>query len=157
MKIKLLCMGKIRQPQVAELVDGYARNIGHYYPFELTALPDVRTSRSLSADKQKENEGERFLAEITPQDFVVLFDERGREFTSRGFSEFLERKNMDGVRRAVFIIGGPYGFSKAVYDRADTMMSLSQMTFPHELARLFAVEQLYRAGTIMRGEPYHHD
>ncbi len=157
MKIKLICIGKLRQPQVAKLVDSYTRNISHYYPFELTVLSDIRKSGSLTSARQKEMEGERILNELDPQDFAVLFDERGHEFSSRGFSDFLDRKNAEGTRKAVFVIGGPYGFSKAVYDRADYLMSLSKMTLPHELARLFAVEQLYRAGTIMRGEPYHHD
>ncbi|MDE5662093.1 MAG: 23S rRNA (pseudouridine(1915)-N(3))-methyltransferase RlmH [Muribaculaceae bacterium] len=135
----------------------YAKRIPHYWPFSLECLPDVKVSKNAGTDRQKELEGERFLAEITPGDYVMLLDERGSEFTSRRFSEFICRKAVELPRSLIFVVGGPYGFSKAVYDRADGMLSLSKMTFPHELVRLFFVEQIYRAGTISRGEPYHHD
>lgn len=148
-------MGKVRTRQVQELIDGYCSRIGHYYPFELLALADVKMGRP-DQQKQKEAEGARFMAEIAPADTVVLFDERGREYTSREFAEYLDSMNTR-TRRLVLLIGGPYGFSKEIYDRANGMLSLSKMTLPHELARLFATEQLYRAGTILRGEPYHHD
>lgn len=155
MKIKMICIGKVQSQQVSTLVDYYAGRIPHYYPFELQSIADVKQARD--ADRQKQLEGEKILAEIAPGDFVILFDERGREYTSRDFSTLLERKSIEVARKLIFVIGGPYGFSKDVYNRADSMMSLSKMTFPHELARLFAVEQIYRAGTISRGEPYHHD
>lgn len=157
MKIKLLCMGAVRDKAVETAISQYAKRIPFYWAFTLASLPDVKAPKSAGTDKQKELEGERFLAEIKPGDYVVLLDERGREFTSRQFAEFIEKKAVELPKSLVFVIGGPYGFSKAVYDRADSLLSLSKMTFPHELVRLFFVEQIYRAGTISRGEPYHHD
>lgn len=155
MKVALICIGKVRQRQVQELIDGYCARIGHYFPFALTVLPDVRMSHA-DALGQKEAEGQRLLAEVSTADTLVLLDERGKEYTSRELALYLERQNASS-RRLVLAIGGPYGFSKDVYDRADGMLSLSRLTLPHELARLLATEQLYRAGTILRGEPYHHD
>ena len=147
MKIKLITIGSVREKAIASAIETYSSRIGHYWPFELTDLPDVRLPRGV----------ERFLARIDAADFLVLFDERGREMTSRQFADFISRKAVELQRNLVFLIGGPYGFSHAVYARANALLSLSKMTFPHELVRLFAVEQLYRAGTISRGEPYHHD
>ena len=120
-------------------------------------LPDIKNTRKLSEEQQKTAEGELFLNTVQGGDFVVLLDERGREYTSREFSTFIQQKMNTVPRNLVFIIGGPYGFSKAVYDRADSLLSLSRMTFSHEMVRLFFVEQIYRAMTILRGEPYHHD
>lgn len=157
MKIKLICIGEIRESSLAKLIGQYCKKIGFYWPFSLIALPDVKTSKSTGTDKQKELEGKRILEEIGNGDFVVLFDERGREMTSIQFSQFIERKAVELPWNLIFVTGGPYGFSKEVYDRADTMLSLSKMTFTHEMVRLFIVEQIYRAGTIMRGEPYHHE
>lgn len=157
MKIKLICIGEIRESSLAKLIGQYCKKIGFYWPFSLIALPDVKTSKSTCTDKQKELEGKRIFEEIGNGDFVVLFDERGREMTSIQFSQFIERKAVELPRNLIFVTGGPYGFSKEVYDRADTMLSLSKMTFTHEMVRLFIVEQIYRAGTIMRGEPYHHE
>ncbi len=157
MKILLLCMGAVKEPKVAALVANYAKRVEHYWPFRLAELADVRMGKGADAERQKELEGSKFMAEIAAGDFVVLFDERGREMTSREFSDFIQRKAVELPRNLVFVIGGPYGFSKEMYSRADMLMSLSKMTLPHELARLFATEQLYRAGTISRGEPYHHD
>jgi len=150
-------MGSVKNDDIARLVKTYVAKIPHYWPFTIVALADVRMGKACDAARQKELEGARFLGEIAPGDFVVLFDERGRELTSRELSAFIERKSVSLAHNLVFVIGGPYGFSKAIYDRADMLMSLSKMTFPHELARLVVVEQLYRAGTISRGEPYHHD
>lgn len=158
MKIRLINMGAVRDKVIAKAIGEYASRIGHYWPFAITDLQDVKTQRGArDPEQQKELEGERFLAEITPADYVVLFDERGSLLTSREFSTFIQRKAVELPRNLVFVVGGPYGFSKAMYDRADMLMSLSKMTFPHELVRLFIVEQIYRAGTIYRGEPYHHD
>lgn len=150
-------MGAVKEPKVAALVTNYSKRVEYYWPFRLAELADVRMGKGADVERQKELEGSKFMAEIAAGDFVVLFDERGREMTSREFSEFIQRKAVELPRNLVFVIGGPYGFSKEMYSRADMLMSLSKMTFPHELARLFAVEQLYRAGTISRGEPYHHD
>ncbi|MDE6120855.1 MAG: 23S rRNA (pseudouridine(1915)-N(3))-methyltransferase RlmH [Muribaculaceae bacterium] len=150
-------MGTVRDGVVSKAIETYSKRISHYWPFEIECLPDVKSARSAGPERQKELEGERFLSAVSPGDFLVLLDERGKEMTSREFSAYIERKSVELPRCLVFIVGGPYGFSRTVYERADAMLSLSKMTFPHELVRLFMVEQLYRAGTISRGEPYHHD
>lgn len=157
MKIKLVCVGNVRSKSVSALVNDYFGRIGHYYPFSCTVIADVKSTASMTAAKVKDSEGCRILAEVAPADRLILLDERGKELTSREFSVVLEKFANDGIRTLVFAIGGPYGFAQAVYDRADSLLSLSKMTFPHELARLVFAEQLYRAGTIRRGEPYHHD
>lgn len=147
----------MRDAEVAKTIDRYARRIPHYWPFSIVELADVKMGKLVDPRKQKELEGEKILAETAPGDFLMLLDERGREYTSRELSALLERKAIELPKNLILAVGGPYGFSKAVYDRSDAMLSLSKMTFPHELARLFIVEQLYRAGTITKGEPYHHD
>lgn len=152
-----MCVGAVRDAAVASAIERYAKRIPHYWPFGIVELSDVKLGRSADSERQKELEGEKILAEITPGDFLMLLDERGKELTSREFSDMIVRKAVDLPKNLVLLVGGPYGFSKAVYSRADGVLSLSKMTFPHELVRLFVVEQLYRAGTIMRGEPYHHD
>ncbi len=157
MKILLLCVGRTRRKDIAEAIDTYASRIPHYIPFALECIPDVKTTRAMTSESQKTLEGEKILAQLQSGDYLMLLDERGREYTSREFATFLEKKNIDLPGRLVLVIGGPYGFSQAVYARSDAMLSLSKMTFPHELVRLFIVEQLYRAMTILRGEPYHHD
>jgi 23S rRNA (pseudouridine1915-N3)-methyltransferase len=157
MKIQLICVGKTREEAIERAIQKYAARIPYYLPFELLVVPDIKTTKAMAEDKQKELEGEKILASTERNDFVVLLDERGRELTSREFATFIDKKAVTLPRNLVFVIGGPYGFSKSVYDRADSKLSLSKMTFPHELVRLFFVEQLYRACTINRGEPYHHD
>ena len=149
-------MGATRNPGLAELTDGYAARFSRYFPFETVCLPDVRNTKG-NEERQKILEGEKIIEAAGTANYLVLLDERGREYTSREFAAFLAAKANRLPGYLIFCIGGPYGFSKAVYDRADAMLSLSKMTFPHELVRLFAVEQLYRAATILRGEPYHHD
>lgn len=156
MKILILAVGKTTTPYIARAVDDYIGRIGHYVPVEMTCLPD-RARRSESTDIQREREGEAILAALQPSDRVVLLDERGGELTSREFAAEIERRLNQGLKRLVYVIGGPYGFSRAVYDRADAKLSLSRMTFSHEMVRLFFAEQVYRAMTILRGEPYHHD
>ena len=150
-------MGAIRDAAISTAISQYTKLIPFYWPFSLVSLPDVRSARTAGPEKQKDLEGKKFLEEIIPGDFVMLLDERGKEYTSRQFSDFIVKKSVELPKSLVFVIGGPYGFSKEMYDRADAMISLSKMTFPHELVRLFFVEQLYRAGSIMKGEPYHHD
>ena len=150
-------MGAIRDAAISTDISQYTKRIPFYWPFSLVSLPDVRSARTAGPEKQKDLEGKKFLEEIIPGDFVMLLDERGKEYTSRQFSDFIVKKSVELPKSLVFVIGGPYGFSKEMYDRADAMISLSKMTFPHELVRLFFVEQLYRAGSIMKGEPYHHD
>lgn len=157
MKIRLVCVGKNRTPETQSLIDFYSKKIPFYMPFELTVIPDIKTSKATTALRQKEEEGRLILQQLSPGDSLWLFDERGREFTSREFADFFERKAHEVSKSLVLVIGGPYGFSPDVYDRSDGKLSLSRMTLPHELARLFAVEQMYRAMTILRGEPYHHD
>ena len=151
MQLSLLVLGKTDSAQIETEIKRYESRLKHYLPFELRVIPDVRRGSKLTP------EGIELLRYITPTDRVYLFDERGESYTSRAFATFIERAMVSGERRLVFIIGGPYGFSPEVYDRADGQVSLSRMTFSHQMVRLFAIEQLYRAQTIIRGEPYHHD
>lgn len=157
MKITLLAIGKTGTSYLREGIESYVRRIGHYVPFEFKILPDIKNTRSLTEERQKAMEGEAFMAAMQPGDYVVLLDERGKELSSRGFSEYIAAKMHVVSRQLIFVIGGPYGFSPQMYARADDKLSLSRMTFSHEMVRLFFVEQIYRAMTIMRGEPYHHD
>lgn len=157
MKIILLVTGKTTSTYLQEGINLYTNRINRYIPFEIITLPDVKTTKSTDAEKQKRAEGERILAELKPGDKMILLDERGKNLSSRGFSEMIEKMAVNGEKRVVFVVGGPYGFSQDVYARADGKLSFSAMTFSHEMIRLFFVEQLYRAFTIIRGEPYHHD
>ena len=157
MKVSLLTVGKTTTPYLQEGINAYMARLRHYLPVEILSLPDLKSTRSLTADQQKSKEGELILANITAADYVALLDERGTEMTSRQWAEFLQKRMSSGVGRLVFVVGGPYGFSQAVYDRVNSLVSFSKMTFSHEMIRLFFVEQLYRAMTILRGEPYHHD
>jgi len=157
MKLLLVAVGRTTMDIVRRGVDEYLGRLSHYLPVEVRIIPDVRRSSSLTPQRQKEMEGEALLAAVQSSDRVVLLDENGREYSSREFAAYCERLQASGARRVVFIVGGPYGFSPAVYERADSKLSLSRMTFNHEMVRLFFVEQLYRAQTILRGEPYHHD
>lgn len=157
MKIRLMCIGKVAYAPFREAIERYSSRIVRYVPFAIEEIPDVKNARALTEDKQKEAEGLAMLASLLPGDFLMLLDERGKEYTSRQFSRLISDKMVSLPGRLVLAIGGPYGFSQAVYARADSLMSLSKMTFPHEMARLFATEQIYRAMTILKGEPYHHD
>lgn len=157
MRISLLVVGKTDSKTLEELIGVYVGRIGHYVPFELRVIPDVKRSAKMSVQMQKEQEGRELLRLIEPTDRVLLFDERGRAYTSVEFAEMLEGRMLSGEKRLVLIIGGPYGFSDEVYARANGQISLSRMTFSHQMVRLFATEQIYRAMTILRGEPYHHE
>lgn len=157
MKISLLVIGKTNANYLQEGISQYTKRIGFYVPFEIKTLLDVKTSKKLSTDRQKELEGEIFMTQIQQGDYVVLLDERGKEVTSRDFASYIEKKMIMLPKNLIFIVGGPYGFAKSIYDRANDKISFSKMTFSHEMIRLFFVEQLYRAMTILRGEPYHHD
>jgi ribosomal RNA large subunit methyltransferase H len=157
MQLSLLVLGKTDSAQIETEIKRYESRLKHYLPFELRVISDVRRGSKLTPEEQKRAEGIELLRYITPTDRVYLFDERGESYTSRAFATFIERAMVSGERRMVFIIGGPYGFSPEVYERADGQVSLSRMTFSHQMVRLFAIEQLYRAQTIIRGEPYHHD
>lgn len=157
MKFCLLTIGKTTSEILAKGIADYASRINRYVSFELVQLPDLKSTRGLTEQQQKEKEGEMILSALQPSDMVVLLDEKGREYTSREFATLQSAMMNRGVKRLVYVVGGPYGFSPRVYERADAKISLSKMTFSHEMVRLFFVEQLYRAMTILRGEPYHHD
>lgn len=157
MDIVLLTVGKTTTDYLISGIEEYCKRLKRYVPFSLVSLPDIKNTRKLTEEQQKIAEGENILGFLSPGDLAVLLDEGGEECTSRGFSGWIERGLASGRKRMVFVIGGPYGFSPAVYARADKKISLSRMTFSHEMARLFFVEQVYRAMTILRGEPYHHD
>lgn len=152
-----MSVGKTSTDYIATGVSMYVKRLTHYVPFELKVIPDVKLPRNADTERQKQIEGESMLREISPSDRVVLLDERGLEMTSREFATYLDKKMVSLQGRLIFIIGGPYGFSKEMYGRADEKLSLSKMTFSHEMIRLFFTEQIYRAMTILRGEPYHHD
>ncbi len=157
MDIVLMTVGKTRIAFAAEGIKEYSRRLARYVPFVVSELPDVRSTRAMTEELQKEREGAMILDKISPADFVVLLDERGRQFSSVEFASYMEKLMGSGRKRMVFVIGGPYGFSEDVYARADAKLSLSRMTFNHEMVRMFFVEQIYRAMTILRGEPYHHE
>lgn len=156
MKTTLILVGKTREKLYINAIDDYKSRIGHYMPFEIITIPELRATSSLSEAQQKDKEGELILQRLQPGDTLVLLDEHGREPRSVELAEWLERKRATS-RRLVFAIGGPYGFSKAVYARANEQLSLSRLTFSHQMVRLVFVEQLYRACTIIKGEKYHHE
>ena len=156
MKTVLTVVGKTTNKNIVACINDYVERIGHYMPFTLNVIPELKNTKSLSEQQQKEREGELILGTLQAGDVVVLLDEHGRELRSVDFARWLERKQLS-ARRLVFVIGGPYGFSPAVYQRADEQLSLSKMTFSHQMVRLVFTEQLYRACTIIRGEPYHHE
>lgn len=157
MKTELLLVGKTVDPRLASLVDEYVARIGHYMPFSVAVLPALKTRTSLSIEQQKQAEGEAILSRLAQGDTLVLFDERGKELTSLQLAAWLEHKQQTVSRRMVMAVGGPYGFSEAVYGRADERLSLSRLTLSHQMVRLFVAEQIYRACTIIRGEHYHHE
>lgn len=157
MKILLVVVGKVTTKYIEEGIRVYTDRLTHYLPFEIKTLADLKSTKGLTQLQQKQKEGEMILSAVRPGDFVILLDERGKELTSRGFSEMIDRRMASVSKNIIFVVGGPYGFSEEVYSRADSSLSLSKMTFSHEMVRLFFVEQLYRAMTILRGEPYHHD
>ncbi|NNM23867.1 MAG: 23S rRNA (pseudouridine(1915)-N(3))-methyltransferase RlmH [Flavobacteriaceae bacterium] len=156
MKITLLAVGKTDDRNLQNLIEDYSRRLTHYVPFVLEIIPDIKNSKNLSEENQKLAEGKKLLKEIENSDHVILLDEKGKQFNSMDFSKFLQKKMNSGLKNLVFIIGGPYGFSEELYVRANGKVSLSAMTFSHQMVRLFVVEQLYRGFTILRNEPYHH-
>lgn len=157
MKITLLVVGKTTTGYLKPGIDDYTSRLRHYVPFDIEYVADARNTRNQSESQQKQTEGHGILSCVDKGDYVVLLDERGRELSSVAFSEYVQKRMSSGVRRVVFVIGGPYGFSQEVYDRANDKLSLSQMTFSHEMVRVIFAEQLYRAFTILNHEPYHHD
>lgn len=156
MKTLLLLVGKTQDKHFLAGINDYAERIGHYMPFEIKVIPELRNTKNLSELQQQTQEGELLLKQLQPSDTVVLLDEHGTEHRSVEFAAWLQKKQ-NTARRLVFIIGGPYGFSEAVYKRANEMVSLSRMTFSHQMVRLVFTEQIYRACTIIKGEPYHHE
>lgn len=156
MQIKLIAIGKTDQKELQDLVQEYMKRLSFYVKFELEVIPDLKNVKNLSEMQQKDKEGELILAKISSTDHLMLLDENGKTFSSVGFSEFLQKKMNAGIKTLVFVIGGPYGFSEAVYAKAQGKISLSAMTFSHQMVRLFFIEQVYRGFTILKNEPYHH-
>lgn len=156
MKITLLVVGKTTDTHIEKLIQEYQKRLVHYVPFALTVIPELKNTKSLTSQQQKQVEGELILKYITPSTDMILLDERGTEFRSIEFADYIQKKMSSG-RDVVFVVGGPYGFSESVYLRANAKISLSKMTFSHQMVRLFFVEQIYRAMTILRSEPYHHE
>ena len=157
MKIKLIFIGKQEADVFNEALEQYIKKIRFYIPYETIAIPYLKNIKSISFEEQKKKEGEVMLKKIEQGDFVILLDEHGKEFTSMGLSEFIQQKNNSGIKNLVFIIGGAYGFSDELQKRKNYALSLSKMTFPHIMTRLIFAEQLYRAFTILKNEPYHHE
>ena len=156
MKIRFVTVGKTEESHIKEGISIYEKRIGYYLPFEMIEIPALKNTKSLSLEQQKVKEGELLLKYFEKKEQVVLLDEKGRQQGSVEFSDFIQQHQLSGAKALLFVVGGPYGFSKEVYNAAGHLLSLSKMTFPHQLVRLIFVEQLYRAMTIMRNEPYHH-
>lgn len=157
MKITLLTIGKTEDKYLQEGIDIYLKRLKHYIPFKILEIPELKGTRSLSQEQQKSKEAELIFKNINTADHVILLDENGLELSSKQFSAFLNKKMVGGQQHLVFIVGGPYGFSDEIYKRSSEKISFSKMTFSHQMIRLFFAEQLYRACTILKGEPYHHD
>ena len=156
MNIKLLAIGKTDNKALQALIDDYTKRLSFYIKFDLEIIPDIKNVKNLSESQQKEKEGELILSKLSPTDQLILLDEKGSTLSSVSFSDYLQKKLNSGTKTLVFVIGGPYGFSEEVYKKAQGKISLSLMTFSHQMVRLFFIEQLYRGFTILRNEPYHH-
>ena len=157
MKIKLLVIGKTDDKNLNQLIEIYQKRLQHYINFQLEVIPDIKNAKNLSQLQQKEKEGSLILSKLQNTDQLVLLDEKGKEYRSIEFSNFLQKKMNSGIKQLVLVIGGPYGFSETVYKKSMGKISLSKMTFSHQMIRLFVVEQLYRGFTILKNEPYHHE
>lgn len=157
MKIILLSVGKTDDVLSGQLIDGYQKKVNYYAPFDMETVADIKNTKNLSEKEQKLREGKNLLKAIHPSDYVVLLDDKGKQYASTEFARFIEKKMNVVPKRLVFIVGGPYGFSDEMYARANEKLSLSKMTFTHQMVRLVFAEQLYRAMTILNGEPYHHE
>jgi 23S rRNA (pseudouridine1915-N3)-methyltransferase len=156
MKITLLTVGKTEDAYIREGIDKYVKRLKHYIKLELADLPELKNTKSLSQDQQKAREAEMILKKVAATDYLVLLDEKGKEFTSEQFATYINKHMVGAASNLVFVVGGPYGFDASVHARANDKVSLSRMTFSHQMVRLFFIEQLYRAFTIIKGEPYHH-
>ncbi|MCI6984869.1 MAG: 23S rRNA (pseudouridine(1915)-N(3))-methyltransferase RlmH [Bacteroidales bacterium] len=157
MKIELAVIGKTSIGYLKQGIDEYIKRLKHYAPFEIKYIDDIKNTKNISEDQQKRTEGAKILSLLDKSDFVVLLDEHGKEYTSMQYSSYIQKRMLSGAKKVVFVIGGPYGFSQEVYDRANDKISFSKMTFNHEMIRLIFTEQLYRAYTIINHEPYHHE
>ncbi len=157
MKINLLCIGKTDDKKITELISYYIARLPKHWNFEMTEIPDAKNARNLSVDLLKKEEAKLFFNQIENTDIVVLLDEKGKEFTSREFAQKLNNWQNNSIKRICFLVGGAYGFSEEIYIRANEKLSLSKMTFTHQMIRLFFVEQIYRADQILQGKPYHND
>lgn len=157
MKIELAVIGKTSIGYLKQGIDEYIKRLKHYVPFEIKYIDDIKNTKNISGDQQKRTEGAKILSLLDKSDFVVLLDEHGKEYTSIQYSSYIQKRMLSGAKKVVFVIGGPYGFSQEVYDRANDKISFSKMTFNHEMIRLIFTEQLYRAYTIINHEPYHHE
>jgi 23S rRNA (pseudouridine1915-N3)-methyltransferase len=156
MNIRLLAIGKTDNNSLQMLIEDYSKRLSFYIKFDLEIIPDIKNAKNLSEAQQKEKEGELILAKLSPTEQLILLDENGIVFSSVEFSEYLQKKMNAGIKTLVFVIGGPYGFSEEVYKKSQGKISLSAMTFSHQMVRLFVIEQLYRGFTILKNEPYHH-
>lgn len=157
MNIKLLAIGKTDNKQLILLIDEYKKRLKHYVKFDIEIIPDIKNVKNLSIDQQKIKEGDLILSKLKSTDQLILLDDKGKHYTSVEFSSYLQKKMSSGLKQLVFVIGGPYGFSEAVYKKSQGKLSLSKMTFSHQMIRLFIVEQIYRGFTILKNEPYHHE
>ena len=156
MTIKLLAIGKTDNKELSRLIDEYEKRLKHYIRFDLDINPDIKNVKNLSEKQQKQKEGELILGKLNTTDVLILLDENGKQLDSVGFSQYLQKHMNSGIKQLVLVIGGPYGFSEDVYVKAKGKLSLSKMTFSHQMVRLFVIEQLYRGFTILKNEPYHH-
>ncbi len=157
MKIKLLVIGKTDNKELNQLIDVYQNRLKHYIKFSFEVIPDIKNVKNMSEKEQKEKEGELILSKLQATDDLILLDDKGKQYTSIEFSEYLQKKMNSGVKQLVLVVGGAYGFSEDVYKKAKGKISLSKMTFSHQMIRLFIIEQLYRGFTILKNEPYHHE
>lgn len=157
MKTILLVVGKTTDPNIIKLIDEYCGRINHYMPFAIEVIPELKNAKNLSVDQQKEREAELLQKAFQPGDYIVLLDEHGKERRSIEFAQWIQKKMAAGPRRLIFVVGGPYGFAPSIHQLKNEEISLSQMTFSHQMIRLLFTEQIYRAMTILHGEPYHHE
>ncbi len=156
MKITFILNGKTEDDYIIKGVAVYEQRLKHYISFEVIVIPALKNTKALNIDQQKQKEGELILKNIQSSDKLILLDENGKEYNSMGFANFIQQQMSSGIKNIMFVVGGPYGFSEEIYKRANAKISLSKMTFSHQMVRLFFVEQLYRAMTILKNEPYHH-
>lgn len=157
MKTLLICIGKTNERYWQDAIEEYIKRLRKYSPFELIEIPDIRNTKSMTEQQIKQTEGENILRTLNSDDYVTLLDDKGQQYTSLQFADWYQQRMSSGIKRLVFVVGGPYGFSQDIYKRANNKLSLSRLTFSHQLVRPIFLEQLYRANTILHNEPYHHE